>query len=65
LKNDPPVGIPNLLGAFSSANWHRSGDNPNEFGTPVFRSEGPSHAKTFFNRAIETKRLYAVATPGT
>jgi len=62
LKNDPPVGIPNLLGAFSSVNWHRSGDNPNKtsassvepFGTPVLRSGGPSHTKTFFNRALDS-----------
>jgi hypothetical protein len=54
LKNDHLVGIPNLLGAFSSANWHRSGDNPNKFGTPVLRSGGPSHTKTFFNGVRET-----------
>jgi hypothetical protein len=48
------------LGAFSSVNWHRNGDDPNKFGTPVLRSGGPSHTKTFFNRVIETKWLSQV-----
>jgi hypothetical protein len=35
LKNASSVGVSNLLGVFSSANWRRCGDNPNKFGTPT------------------------------
>ena len=54
LKKASPVGLLNLLGAFSSANQRRCGDIPNKFGTPVLRSGGLSHSTTFFNKILDT-----------
>jgi hypothetical protein len=36
-----------------------------KFGNLMLQSGGPSHSATFFNKVIETKRLYAAAAPGT
>ena len=56
LKNAHPVGVPNLLGVFSTTKRRGGGDNPNKFGTPALPGGNPSHNATFFNRAFQNPK---------
>jgi Na+-transporting methylmalonyl-CoA/oxaloacetate decarboxylase gamma subunit len=59
LKNAHPVGVPNLLGAFSTTKRRGGGDNPNKLGTPALPGGNPSHNATFFNRALSRGKVMA------
>jgi hypothetical protein len=62
LKNARPVGVLNLLRAFSPANQRCCGDTPNKFGTPALPSGDPSHDPMLFNKVFDTSlRSYSAS----